>query len=306
MAPLAVLISLPIALAGCGSDSTHGSKLPEVSSSFGQKPVVKLPKGDASPTLQSKTLVQGTGAAVRKGQFLVAHYLGETWRDGNVFDESYSKKAPAVFQIGVGKVIPGWDKSLVGVKAGSRVVLSVPPGDGYGADGNSQAGIKGDDTLVFVVDVLGGYDQGAGPHGRPAPASPAGLPTVTGVAGKKPTITIPHGVAPPAKLTIVPLIIGDGPPIHAGQSVVQQYAVSTWANGKSLGSTWEEGSPVARPMGAKQLLPGWEKALTGARVGSRILAVLPPSAGFGTAGNPSVGVKPGDTLVFVIDVLGAY
>ena len=65
-----------------------------------------------------------------------------------------SVEQPTSFQIGVGAVVPGWDKSLVGKKIGSRVVMAVPPEDGYGKQGNPQAGIKGDDTLYFVVDIL--------------------------------------------------------------------------------------------------------------------------------------------------------
>ena len=52
------------------------------------------------------------------------------------------------------QIIPGWDKGLVGVPVGSRVMLVIPPKDGYGSAGASSAGIKGTDTLVFVVDVL--------------------------------------------------------------------------------------------------------------------------------------------------------
>jgi len=59
-----------------------------------------------------------------------------------------------VFVIGKGQVITGWDKALVGQKVGSRVLVVVPPSEGYGKDGNQQAGIKGTDTLVFVVDIL--------------------------------------------------------------------------------------------------------------------------------------------------------
>jgi peptidylprolyl isomerase len=70
------------------------------------------------------------------------------------FDESYSKGQPTSFPIGVGQVVPGWDKTLVGTKVGSRVLLAIPPKDGYGESGNPQAGIKGTDTLYFVVDVL--------------------------------------------------------------------------------------------------------------------------------------------------------
>src|SRR5258708_6558595 len=59
------------------------------------------------------------------------------------------------FQIGVGSVIGGWDEGLVGKKIGSRVLLSVPSDKGYKAQGNTDAGIKGDDTLIFVVDLVG-------------------------------------------------------------------------------------------------------------------------------------------------------
>jgi len=55
-------------------------------------------------------------------------------------------------------VIPGWDKGLVGQTVGTRVLLVIPPADGYGKTGNAQAGIKGTDDLVFVVDVLGAFN----------------------------------------------------------------------------------------------------------------------------------------------------
>jgi len=51
-------------------------------------------------------------------------------------------------------VIPGWNDGLPGVTVGSRVMLVIPPAYGYGKAGNSQAGIKGTDTLVFVIDIL--------------------------------------------------------------------------------------------------------------------------------------------------------
>jgi peptidylprolyl isomerase len=59
------------------------------------------------------------------------------------------------------QVIPGWSDGLLGKKVGSRVLLSIPPAEGYGKQGSSQAGIKGTDTLVFVVDILGSYNPGA-------------------------------------------------------------------------------------------------------------------------------------------------
>jgi peptidylprolyl isomerase len=51
-------------------------------------------------------------------------------------------------------VISGWDQGLIGKTVGSRLLLSIPPEKGYGKNGNPRAGIKGTDTLVFVVDIL--------------------------------------------------------------------------------------------------------------------------------------------------------
>jgi peptidylprolyl isomerase len=112
--------------------------------------------GAHKPTgkLIATTLVKGDGAKVKSGQTLTVDYLGQVYDAKAPFDESYSKE-PAEFPIGVGQVIKGWDDRLVGRTVGSRVILEIPPADGYGPKGNPQAGIKGTDTLFFVVDILG-------------------------------------------------------------------------------------------------------------------------------------------------------
>lgn len=82
------------------------------------------------------------------------NYLGQVW-GGHVFDNSYDRGATISFPIGMGVVIGGWDDGLVGRQLGSRVLMSIPPEHGYGPAGVPQAGIKGSDTLVFVVDLVG-------------------------------------------------------------------------------------------------------------------------------------------------------
>jgi peptidylprolyl isomerase len=103
--------------------------------------------------LRSAALIEGSGDKVKKGQNITVNYLGQVYDGKKPFDESYSGE-PASFAIGVGQVVPGWDKTLVGATVGSRMILAIPPADGYGKKGNSQAGIKGTDTLYFVVDIL--------------------------------------------------------------------------------------------------------------------------------------------------------
>ena len=141
-----------------GTQTPAPAGLPTVEFKNGptKEPTVTVPKATAPTTTQQATLVQGTGATVQKGQTITAQYHGVLWKDGSVFDSSWQRGAAADFPIGVGQVIPGWDKTLVGKKVGSRVLLVIPPADGYGKAG-SPPKIAGTDTLVFVVDILDAY-----------------------------------------------------------------------------------------------------------------------------------------------------
>jgi peptidylprolyl isomerase len=109
---------------------------------------------EPAPRLRIASLVQGDGATVEKGQTIVVNYLGQVYEGEAPFDSSYARGEPTSFQIGVGAVVKGWDQSLVGRAVGSRLMLSIPPDLGYGKEGNKDAGIKGTDTLYFVVDIL--------------------------------------------------------------------------------------------------------------------------------------------------------
>ena len=130
------------------------AQLPEASGTFGQKPTLVFPDAGAPADLTVTVLEQGDGATVEAGDDLEVHYLGQTW-GGRIFDNSYDRGSSISFPIGVGAVIGGWDDGLVGQQVGSRVLLSIPPHLGYGERGNPAAGIRGTDTLVFVVDIVG-------------------------------------------------------------------------------------------------------------------------------------------------------
>lgn len=139
--------------------SSGGGALPTVSNAQGTAPSVTIPAKTPPGKLTAQTLIRGAGQKVSKGQTLVVQYVGLTWANHRVFDSSWSHRQPLAFQIGAqpSQVIPGWDRGLIGQTVGSRVLLVIPPADGYGSKGNPQAGIKGTDTLVFVVDILDAY-----------------------------------------------------------------------------------------------------------------------------------------------------
>jgi peptidylprolyl isomerase len=137
--------------------SIGGGKLPTVSVGAGGAPQISVPKTAPPSKLIVKTLIKGNGAAVQAQQSIVVRYVGSIWRSGKVFNSNWPSTAqptvpPSVFPLG--HLIPAWNTGLIGVPVGSRVMLVVPPAEGYGQKGNPQAGVKGTDTLVFVLDIL--------------------------------------------------------------------------------------------------------------------------------------------------------
>lgn len=127
--------------------------MPEISGEFGERPEITWPDVAPSSGLVVQTVIEGHGPAIQAGRQITVHYEGQLW-GGKKFDSSFDRGEPAVFPIGVGSVIAGWDRAIVGKNVGSRLLISVPPKFGYGSRGVPQAGIGGDDTLVFVVDLL--------------------------------------------------------------------------------------------------------------------------------------------------------
>jgi len=128
--------------------------LPTVHVGPAGRPEVTLPKGSPPDHLVVQPLIVGRGTRVHRLQQVQVQYLGVIWPGGREFDSSWRRGQPAGFTLGRGEIVSGLDRGLVGQTVGSRVVLVVPPDEGYGAAGNSAFGVRGTDTLVFVVDIL--------------------------------------------------------------------------------------------------------------------------------------------------------
>ena len=115
-----------------------------------------MPKGAPPKNLVVQPLVEGAGRDGGRGRPLGVpvrrRRSGADGRDVRLVRGSAASRE--LHRSARQQVIPGWDNGLIGQTVGSRVLLVVPPDDGYGTAGNPQAGIKGTDTLVFVVDIL--------------------------------------------------------------------------------------------------------------------------------------------------------
>ena len=303
--PLAAVVAVPLVLfvACSGGDDVDVT----VRGDFGKLPEVGFPKGGPGDSLAVKTLRQGSGTTARKGDLVVADYVGYRW-SGNgrkLLASSYTGGGPGAFP--TGQLVPGLTKALDGARPGSRVVARIPPKEGFGSKGDPAHQVGAGDTLVYVLDVRGVYARSAGPHGkREAPLGDPRLPKVAdAAAGSAPEVSVPRA-APPKGLQVRTLVRGDGPAVRKGQLLALQYGGYFWRDGKAFNSSWAAGQPFGVKIGTGQVLKGWDQGLVGQRVGSRVLLVVPPSLGYGSKGLPQSGIKGSDTLVFVVDLLGAH
>ncbi len=315
LALMAVPLLAGVVLAGCGSSKSTASSSSSSSSSasnssvtatgsFGKAPTVAIPKAKAGANLAVRTLIQGTGTTLTKSDAMAANFVLYFW-DGksSALKANTFTSNPTV--IG-GTMLPGLESALIGKKVGSRVLAVIPPAQGYGTSGNSQLGITGSTTLVFVIDVLKAYSSTAGATGTQQSNGGGTLPTVSAKAGSAPTLTFASS-SPPSGLVAKTLIKGNGQAVVKGEYVIAQYVGYIWRTKKVFGSSWTSGSPFGFVIGAspEQVIPGWDKALVGQTVGSRVLLSIPPAQGYGSTGASQAGIKGTDTLVFVVDIIDA-
>jgi peptidylprolyl isomerase len=121
-------------------------------------------------------------------------------------------------------------------------------------------------------------------------------------ATDKPDVSIPD-MPPPDDLVVEDLEVGEGDEAVAGHTVDVHYVGVSWSSGKQFDASWDRGAPFSFGLGAGQVISGWDQGVAGMRVGGRRRLTIPPALGYGDRGAGGV-IKPGETLVFVVDLLG--
>ncbi|KRE41445.1 FKBP-type peptidyl-prolyl cis-trans isomerase [Knoellia sp. Soil729] len=304
----AALVAGSIALVGCGSgtsaDTTKADNGPLASvkvegSDPAKEPTVTLGTTPLKLTGETKRVItQGEGTAAGANDMLSVKAQIINGTDGKVATSTWKEEQPLGIDLTSQNMLPLFKNQLPGTKPGARLLIAAPTSDVYGPQGNTQLGLKAEDPILFavdVVDVVAPLKEASGTAVAPKP----GLPTVTMNPGKAATITMPK-TAPPKKLVNQPLISGKGDKVTKGQSVRVAYTGAKWADGKVFDSN---PAGYATPIGVGAVVPGWDKAIVGQTVGSRLLLVVPPAEGYGPQGNGDI--KGTDTMVFVVDILGA-
>ncbi|MCW2643324.1 MAG: fkbP [Dactylosporangium sp.] len=122
------------------------------------------------------------------------------------------------------------------------------------------------------------------------------------MTANKPTIDFPEGDAP-TELQIEDLVVGDGAEAKAGDQVVVHYVGVAHSTGEEFDASWNRGTPFAFPLGAGRVIAGWDQGVQGMRVGGRRQLTIPAKLGYGDRGAGNA-IRPGETLIFVVDLLG--
>jgi peptidylprolyl isomerase len=133
----------------------------------------------------------------------------------------------------------------------------------------------------------------AAPTEEPSTAQPAAVDTPAALS-KQPDVKAGQGTV--TKLTVTPLVKGTGPVVKAGQTITVNYVVVTYKDGKLVDSSWQTGQPFSTPIGTGALIKGWDQAIPGQKVGSRLQLDVPAALAY--------GAQQGD-LRFVVDILAA-
>lgn len=281
-----LLVALLVALllpSGCSRELS-------VVGAFGARPTVVLP--DLSPAgSEAAELVEGTGEPVGVDDVAVVQYTAYG-RGERPAGSTFTRGTPSALAVRELPVALG--RALTGRRVGSRVTAAVPADDRWeGGPGDAAPGF-------YVVDILGVHRRGASVESRGGR-----LAGVRVGGGPDPEVSVPAG-APPGRFAAKVVTRGRGRATRAGQLVVVQYAGLVWGRRRVFDSTWPDGVPRAFKLGDGTMIGAWEAALAGVPVGSRVAMVVPPSRGYGSAGFPAYGIRPSDTLVYVVDVLAAY
>ena len=289
-------------LAGCGgSEGGSSGDIDDITVTDAASPKVAVPQEFSVGTTATRVITPGDGDEVFEGDTVQANYVAVNGRTGKQFDTSFaSDTAPAV-TLGASTTTSGIMKGLVGQTVGSRVVVAIAPEDGFGED-QSQYDLKKGDTMVFLFDIVGKYPEG---EATPLPTS---LPSLTLDAKGHPTgFKNTKKMADTQDVESLHVVNqGTGAKVEAGQSLIANYVGQVYGSDTVFGESWSTGPTQPFDLTAGKVVPCWTDLLVGQKLGSRVVLACPSDKGYGADGRPEAGIKGGDTLIFVVDLLAAY
>jgi len=294
----ALVLTFVLAVAGCSG----GSPLDKLSvGGSAAAPKVTVPENFSVDTTTTKVVKQGNGDTLATGDLAKIAFVAYNGRTGKQFDTSYGGGTPLTIDLTKGKSLAGFIKALKGQRVGSRLLAAIPPIDGFGAE-RPEVGLNKSDTMVFYLHILD--KVGATATGKKM-TLPADVPTVV-VEGGRPT-GFRKTASTPATLSESSAHIaikGSGAKVPRGGTVVAHYLGQVFPQGAVFDASWDRGAPATFPLDS--VISCWKNLLPGVPIGSRVVLECTAADAYGDAPQPGGKIKPGDALLFVVDVLDAH
>ena len=120
---------------------------------------------------------------------------------------------------------------------------------------------------------------------------------------QKPQVDVPADQQPPSQLELEDVTVGEGEEAVPGRQVDVHYVGVAWSTGEQFDASWDRGDTFSFGLGQGQVIQGWDQGVAGMKVGGRRRMTIPPGLAYGERGAGGV-IGPGETLVFVVDLLG--
>ncbi len=295
---LTAAVTISFVLSGCSGGDGFG----DITVSKAETPKVKVAPEFTTEKTESKVVKQGDGVKVKIGDTVKIHYIAINGRTGKEFDNSFTNKTPMTLSLNEKTSLPGFKEGLVGQQIGSRVLVAVPAKDGAALLQSAETlGLKKDDTMVFLFDLLAKIPVEATGKAKKAPSN---LPKLTYTKDGKPSKFVKTAKTDKSvsKTSVSVLIQGDGEKIKAGQTVTVHYLGQKYPAGEVFDESWTTGPrPISLAEGAA--IPCWTDKLVGQTIGSRVILVCSTDDAYGQSAKEQN--RPDGPLIFAIDLLDA-
>lgn len=217
----------------------------------------------------------GAGAEAQAGHIVIVHYTGWLYDEaaednkGEKFDSSRDRNDPFGFPLGAGRVIPGWDQGVQGMKVGGQRTLVIPSHLGYGESGAGGV-IPPNATLLFEVELLN--------------------------VVKTEVIDTKVGDGDEAQA-------GQYVSVHYTGWLYDEEAEDH--KGEKFDSSLDRGEPLDFPLGMGQVIPGWDLGVQGMKVGGQRTLIIPPEMAYGERGAGNI-IPPNATLIFDVELVAIH
>lgn len=307
---LALLLALllGVTLAACGEDGGESEGGDEAASGLdslsvegdvGSEPKVEFDGKLDVDEVTSDVVTEGDGETLESGDAVLAHvWIGNGFTQEKAFS-TYDGNQPQVLAVDEKQLSALFLAGLEGQSVGSRVVVAASAQTAFGESGNPQLGIGNKDSVVAVMDLVSQVPDG--PQGEEQPA-PAWAPSLEGEESAPTGLDFSGTPKPGGQLRQAVLVAGEGDAVQKGQTVVVDYLGQVHGAKQPFDESYSA-QPTSFAIGVGQVVKGWDQALVGQNVGSRVMLAIPPELGYGKQGNEGAGIKGSDTLYFVVDIL---